>query len=127
MNRLNLILLMLCLLFSSPLYALRCGRSLVQAGDYKDYITDICGEPTYVASHYERRGNINRADFGRNDFNNRQQFPDNSVNIGNSNYAEIEILVEEWYYDFGSSRLNKLLRFENGRLKEIRDVRKRRR
>ncbi len=120
-------MLALCSLFSSPLFALRCGHSLVQIGDHKGYVADICGEPDSVESHFEKRGTVNRADVSRYNLSNRQQFPDSSVNFGQSNYAEIEILVEDWYYDFGSSRLRKILRFENGRLKEIYDAGRRRR
>ena len=40
------------LLFSNPLYAFRCGHSLVELGDDKDYVSDICGEPSSVDSHY---------------------------------------------------------------------------
>jgi hypothetical protein len=127
MERLNWFVFGICLLFSTPLFALRCGHSLVQIGDYKDYVSDICGDPNSVESHYEKRGNVNRADISRYNFNNRQQFPDNAINFGQSNYAEIEVLVENWYYDFGNSRLRKVLRFENGRLEEIIGTGKRRR
>jgi hypothetical protein len=127
MNRLNGIAFTLCLLFSAPLYALRCGHSLVQPGDYKEDVVDRCGEPDSVESHYERRGNVNRADVGQLNFNNRQQSPNNSFNFGQSNYSEIEVLVEDWYYDFGSERLRKRLRFENGRLTQIENLGRRRR
>jgi Protein of unknown function (DUF2845) len=106
-------------MFSTPLFALRCGHSLVELGDYKADIVDICGEPDSVESHYERRGNANHADSTQYGFDGRQIFPNNSLNYGQSHYAEIEVLVEEWCYDFGSERLRKVLRFENGRLKQI--------
>lgn len=119
MNRLNCFVFLFCLLFSGTTFALRCGHSLVQPGDYKEEVIDKCGEPDSVESHYERRGNVNRADVTQFNFNGQRRFPSNSFNYGQSNYAEIEVLVEEWIYDFGSLRLRKLLRFENGRLKEI--------
>jgi hypothetical protein len=34
----------------------------------------------------------------------------------------VDIIVEEWVYNFGSSRLQQYLRFENGRLMEIRNL-----
>ena len=127
MNRLNGFVFTLCLLFSAPLFALRCGHSLVQVGDYKDYVNDICGDPDNVQSHYERRGNVNRADATLNNFNGEQQFPNSSFNVGQSNYAEIEVLVEDWTYYFGSERLSKILRFENGRLIQVESLGRRRR
>jgi Protein of unknown function (DUF2845) len=128
MNRLNWITFTLCLLFSAPLFALRCGHSLVQVGDYKDYVNEICGDPDNVQSHYERRGNQIRADGTQYNFNGGRQFPNNSFSVGQSNYAEIEVLVEDWTYEFGSERLSKILRFENGRLIQIESLgRKRRR
>jgi ABC-type oligopeptide transport system substrate-binding subunit len=127
MKRLDWFALTLCLFFSAPLFALRCGHSLVQPGDRKSYVYEICGEPDYVDSHYERRGNANQANINQFNFNRNQRFPNNSFNYGQSYYEDVEILVEEWTYDFGSSRLRKLLRFENGRLKEVESLGKRRR
>jgi hypothetical protein len=106
-------------MFSTPLFALRCGHSLVELGDYKADVIDVCGEPDSVESHYERRGNANHADSTQYGFDGRRLFPNNSLSYGQSHYADIEVLVEEWYYDFGSERLRKVLRFENGRLIQI--------
>lgn len=128
MYRLIWIVIFSCLLFSEPTFALRCGHSLVQVGDYKADVHDICGEPDFVDSHYERRGSVNRADVTQNNFNrNQQRFPNNSFNFGQSHYRDVEVLVEEWVYDFNNSRLRKLLRFENGRLKEVISLSRRRR
>lgn len=99
-------------------FALRCGHSLVQEGDYKADVLDKCGEPDSVDSHYERRGSANHANAGIYDYNNRRH-QGNSFNYGQQNYQEVEVLVEEWIYDFGRARLRKLLRFENGKLKEV--------
>jgi ABC-type oligopeptide transport system substrate-binding subunit len=127
-SRLNWFVFTICLLSSAPLFALRCGHSLVQPGDYKGYVYDICGEPDYVDSHYERRGNANQANVNQFNFNGNRRNPNNSFNYGQKYYEEVEVLVEEWVYDFGSARLRKLLRFENGRLKEVENLgRKRRR
>jgi Protein of unknown function (DUF2845) len=119
--------LIICLFISAPVYALRCGHSLVQVGDYKDYVIDVCGDPDNIRSHYERRGNQMRGDATQYYLNGRQRFPSNSFSIGQSNYAEIEVLVENWTYNFGSDRLTKFLRFENGVLMGIESSGKRRR
>lgn len=78
-------------------------------------------------SHYERRGNENRADARQYNFNGPQRFPNNAFNYGQKHYQEVEVLVEEWIYNFGSARLRKLLRFENGRLKDIESLGRNRR
>jgi Protein of unknown function (DUF2845) len=128
MNRLIWIVFAASLVFSTPLYALRCGHSLVQPGDRKSYVYEICGEPDYVDAHYERRGNQSYADVRQNNYGYNRRFPNNSFGYGQSHYQDIEVLVEEWVYDFGSTRLRKLLRFENGRLIEVESLgRKRRR
>lgn len=103
MYRLNWITFTLCLLFSTLLLALRCGHSLVQSGDRKSY------------------ANINQNNFGQN-----RRFPNNSFNYGQSHHREIEVLIEEWTYDFGSARLRKLLRFENGKLIDVENLGRRR-
>ncbi len=115
------------LLCSSPAYALRCGHSLVQVGDYKDYVVDVCGDPDNIRSHYERRGNRIHGDTSQYLFNGKHGFPNTSFNMGLSNYHEIEVLVEQWTYNFGSDRLTKILQFENGVLMEIESLGKRRR
>jgi Protein of unknown function (DUF2845) len=126
MKRLNWFVFLLCFFFSAPLFALRCGHSLVDPGDYRANVYDKCGEPDSVESHYERRGNETNADITQFNFNGRNTFPNRSISIGQSAYADTEVLVEEWVYDFGRERLRKLLRFENGRLIQIIDIGKHR-
>jgi hypothetical protein len=99
----------------------------IQPGDRKSYVYETCGEPDYVDSHYERRGSQNYADVRQNNFSHNRRYHNNSFNYGKSHYQDVEVLVEEWVYDFGSSRLRKLLRFENGRLIEVENLGKRRR
>jgi hypothetical protein len=126
MNRLSLYVLLVCLLFSGQLFALRCGRSLVESGDYREDVYDKCGEPDTIQSHYEKRANLNHADNSIFNNSSRNRAPNSRFNYGQAYYQEVEVLVEEWRYDFGSSRLRKLLRFENGKLKEIIDLGRRR-
>lgn len=126
MNRLKWIAFTLCLLFSAPLFALRCGHSLVDLGDYRANVYDKCGEPDSVESHMERRSSANQANIIQFNSIGNQRIPNNALNYGQSYYADTEVLVEEWIYDFGRERLRKLLRFENGRLIQIVDLGKHR-
>lgn len=89
--------------FFSPLAqaALRCGTQLASQGDSTVYVSKICGEPEFKQqrSVYRTLGgkvvNGQRAAFGQ---------------------ETIEIIIDEWLYNFGPNRLQKKIIFENGRL-----------
>jgi Protein of unknown function (DUF2845) len=112
---------------TQPALALRCGRALVSEGDYKADVIEKCGEPDDIETHYERRGYSNNAGVTNYGLFNNRGFPSNQFNYNQQNYREVEIVVEEWFYDFGRARLRKVLRFENGRLTDVRSGRRRRR
>jgi Protein of unknown function (DUF2845) len=116
MKQSKLLLMSLCFLFSHPVFALRCGHTLVDLGNYKEEVIDKCGEPESIETHIEIRGVTNR--FGGR----TRPSPGTSINFGQQQYTEIEVVVEEWIYDFGRRRFQKHLRFENGRLTEINDL-----
>ncbi|WP_019867004.1 DUF2845 domain-containing protein [Methylovulum miyakonense] len=113
----KLLPLLACLLFSPPILALRCGHELVDLGDNKNDVLDKCGEPESIDSHIERRGASNYAN-ARNGLHS----PGTSIGYGQQQYIEVDVLVEEWVYDFGRRRLRQYLRFENGRLREIKTL-----
>jgi hypothetical protein len=112
-------LFLFCLSISPPTFALRCGHELVDIGDNKNDVLDKCGDPESVDSHIERRGASNYANARIGD---GQYNRGNSLGYGQQHYIEIDVLVEEWVYDFGRRRLQQYLRFENGRLKEIKTM-----
>ena len=115
MKRTGLLTLLLCLLFSDISYALRCGHALVEVGDYKYKVYEKCGEPDSIERHFERRVVQNSATIAP--FSSQ-----NTLRFGQQQYVEIEVLVEEWIYDFGRSRFHQLLRFENGVLTNITEL-----
>lgn len=111
----TLLFLTLFLWGSNSAYALRCGDKLLSIGDSKEVVVDLCGEPETMETHIERRGSSY--------FGSGSQFQQgNGTTIGQQQYVEIEIVVDEWIYDFGRRRLQQYLRFENGRLREIRSL-----
>jgi len=86
--------------------SMRCGNRLVSVGDGKDKVRTLCGEPTDVAFV----GTIGR-----------RAYP----GFGSYDYsyfgpAWIEVPVEVWTYNFGSTRLLRKLRFVGDELVEIR-------
>ncbi len=86
-------------------WALRCGRNLVQTGDYQYDVLHTCGEPVYVEEWEE----IDVT---------RLRSPSRTLEIGKIK----PILIEEWTYNFGRTRLMQRLRFENGVLKNIKTL-----
>jgi hypothetical protein len=111
------ILLFLMLFISAPSFALRCGHDLVDLGDNQEDVIDKCGEPESIDTHIERRRTGNYANIGH--YGNGQRRPRTSFGYGQNNFVEVDVVVEEWIYDFGRRRLQQYLRFENGKLKEI--------
>ena len=118
----NFWLLLLCLTMSQTAFALRCGSFVINEGMHKAEVYGKCGRATYVDSHIERRGSGNMTQNQPFYGGQRNTYPNSGFAYGQNNYNEVEIIVEEWVYNFGSSRLQQYLRFENGRLMEIRNL-----
>jgi len=122
MKQAFLLSLLSFLLFSTPAFAFRCQHSVIQLGDYKADVYELCGEPDSVERHIERRAAQNFSDGTQYFYNRGRKLPNGSINYGQGQYREIEVSVEEWVYNFGHSKLRKYLRFENGELTEIRNL-----
>lgn len=118
MKQPTLLLLLLSLLFSRPVFALRCGNLLVELGNYKQMVMNKCGEPESIDSHIERRAVSNSEGLSQYYGNNASS----GINYGQQQYLEIDVVVDEWLYNFGRNRFQQLLRFENGKLIEIREL-----
>ena len=88
--------------------SMRCGSKLVTVSDGKDKVRALCGEPSSVSF----QGMIRRA-------------PRYEYGYGYNRYdyygpGVIEMPVEVWTYNFGSSKLLRKLRFVGDELDEIR-------
>jgi Protein of unknown function (DUF2845) len=128
MNRIDWLVFVFCLLFSSSLFALptRCAGHRIEIGESKDTVYDLCGEPESAETYYEKRGGVNTTTVTSYFFNGQQQFPVSSLSNGQTNYTETEVLVDLWEYSFKNGRIRKSLHFENGRLKFISSLKKHR-
>lgn len=84
---------------------MRCGRKLVAIGDYKNDVYAVCGNPESIDTRTKLVGST-------------LHYPHRTLDI--HEYEEVQ--VEEWVYNFGYKRFRKYLRFENGRLVEIRNL-----
>ena len=89
----------------------QCGNKLVSLGDRKYEVLVKCGQPSSRDSHYETR--IKR------DFYRDLNPPRESERYRAPLFAEEEVEVEDWVYNFGSNRLLRFLTFENGILVSI--------
>jgi hypothetical protein len=85
---------------------LRCGSRLVNIGDGKDKVRTLCGEPSDVAF----AGTMGRRAYPGYD----------SYDYSYIGPAWIELPVEIWTYNFGSSKLLRKLRFVGDELVEVR-------
>lgn len=88
--------------------SMRCGSRLVRQGDGKDKVRSLCGEPTDVTF----QGMIRRA-------------PRHEYGFGYNRYdyygqSFVDMPIEIWTYNFGSSKLLRKLRFVGDVLEEIR-------
>ena len=91
---------------------MRCGSRLVSVGDGKDKVRALCGEPSDVAFV----GTIGRRGFPTNPGSTRY----GDYDYGFYGPAWVELPVEMWTYNFGSSKLLRKLRFVGDELVEIR-------
>ena len=87
---------------------MRCGSKLITVSDGKDKVRALCGEPSSVSF----QGVIRRA-------------PRYEYGYGYNRYdyygpGVIEMPVEVWTYNFGSSKLLRKLRFVGDELDNIR-------
>ena len=105
MKQAKFLILVLSLLYSNAIFAMRCGHSLIDIGDYKDDVYEKCGAPESIDTHTEIIGNI-------------FHFPRRTIDL--EQYTEVQ--VETWIYNFGSMRFKRYLRFENSVLVEIKTL-----
>lgn len=88
--------------------SMRCGSKLISVSDGKDKVRTLCGEPSSITF----QGVIRRA-------------PRYEYGYGSNRYdyygpGVIDMPVEVWTYNFGTSKLLRKLRFVGDELDEIR-------
>ncbi|HMU66771.1 MAG TPA: DUF2845 domain-containing protein [Cellvibrionaceae bacterium] len=119
------ILTLLCSLLLSPVaLALRCGSDVIDEGMRKIEVEQKCGPPASKDSRIEyrtvRKHRSVRDDYsGYNDLYELRQRRDRQ---SEEEVETVQVVIEEWVYNFGSTRFMQLLIFEDGRLKEIKDM-----
>ncbi|MDP3009674.1 MAG: DUF2845 domain-containing protein [Methylococcales bacterium] len=115
-------LLLLSLIISQPALALRCGAYVINEGMDKSEVYHKCGSPTSVESHIEKRSSGHLIQNQQYYGNQKRAYPDSRFTYEQNNSTQIDVIIEEWTYNFGSSRIQQSLRFENGKLMGIRNL-----
>jgi hypothetical protein len=97
-------LAVLLLIASTSAQAFRCGTRIISRGDHSSKLLRYCGEPDAIQTRLAQRQFI--ADVGH---------------LVLPGYFE-DVWVEEWTYNFGPSKLMRVVRVENGIVAEIRHL-----
>ncbi|MGI9343406.1 MAG: DUF2845 domain-containing protein [Gammaproteobacteria bacterium] len=105
------------LLMADPAFALRCGNKLVNKGSPQVKVLKYCGEPEAVQVRSMIRGG-----FPRHQLRRRVGNTEIERELLFTDRAYVEVVVEEWTYNFGPRRLMRIIRFENGIVTSIRQV-----
>lgn len=105
------------LLIADPALALRCGSKLVTTGAPQGKVLKYCGEPESVQVRSIYRAGLPRRQLRRHVGNTRAE-----PELLYSDRAYVEVIVEEWTYNFGPRRFMRIVRFENGLVTSIRQV-----
>ena len=94
---------LLLLTAAAPAHAFRCGTRIITRGDHVEKMLRFCGEPASVHTRLQTRAYV--TDFGR-------VYP---------GIVE-DVVVEEWTYNLGPNQLIKVVRVENGFVREIKQL-----
>lgn len=93
---------------------MRCGDKLVYSGDSTYTVRTKCGEPDDVNHRTEVRTVSHEVSAPCEDRQSR-------VKCSRTVETSIEVVIDDWTYDFGSNHFIQYLRFEDGKLRRITD------
>jgi hypothetical protein len=93
--------------------SLACNGRIVSSGDSRYEVKSVCGEPDDASQRVEYRSARGRVDGpcvregGR-------------LRCGQTREVVVEVVIDEWVYDFGKNRFVEYLTFEQGKLVSVR-------
>lgn len=108
------------LLAAEPALAMRCKGKLVKEGDPQAKVLKFCGEPVSTQQRLIYRSGVPYAWTGR-----RLGVERDGVSVTRReelvihDRSVVEVLIEEWTYNFGPHRLMRTVRFENGLVADV--------
>ena len=94
--------------------SLSCNGRIVETGDSRYDVRSICGEPDDASQRVEYRTVSGRVagpcsrEGGK-------------IRCSQTREQVVEVVIDEWIYDFGSNRFVEYLTFEQGRLLSVRN------
>ena len=118
----RLVIATAALLLAEPALAFRCKGKLVTEGDPQAKVLKFCGEPTSIQQRMIYRSGIPRAWVGQPACRSRTATRRSTISREElliHDRSVVEVLVEEWTYNFGPHKLMRVVRFENGLVAEI--------
>ena len=87
---------------------MRCGPRLVSTGDPQYVVQERCGPPDAVSQRMETRRVTDVV-----------QMPCPSGMCARAVERTVEVMIEEWTYDFGKRRFLQFVQFVNGRVDRV--------
>lgn len=93
--------------------SMRCGDNLASSGDTTYEVRASCGEPDAADHHVEYRTIRQRIPIPCTKDANGRERCESVIE------QTIEVVVDDWTYDFGKNRFIQHLRFEQGRLLSV--------
>lgn len=109
------------MLLAEPALAFRCKGKLVMEGDPQIKVLKFCGEPASV-----QQRTIYRSGIPRRFVSSQTALESNGGEISVSreellihDRSVVEVLVEDWTYNFGPHKLIRVVHFENGLVTDI--------
>lgn len=116
--------LLTCLLLSPAALALRCGSNVIDAGMRKIEVEQKCGAPASKDSRIEyrtvRKHRSVRGEYSG--YNDLYELRNRRDRLSEEEVETVQVVIEEWVYNFGSTRFMQLLIFEDGKLREVKDL-----
>jgi len=100
--------------------SLRCDGRLVSIKDTQIEVEDICGPATFIRSTQIKKS-VKRYQKPRRDGQLQKSETDSKTNYFFESERSYWVDLDEWTYNFGSSRFVQTLVFENGKLISIAD------
>jgi hypothetical protein len=99
---------------AQPAFAFRCDGKVIKKGDFHFEVVEHCGEPEAINTRRFLR--TQRTDLAELSVN---QLPDNYIKVGAQQQITEEVIVEDWFYNFGRNRFSQKITFENGAIVRI--------
>ncbi len=93
--------------------SLACNGRIASSGDSRYEVKAICGEPDDASQRVEYRGVRGRVSGPCTRENGK-------LRCGQTREEVVEVVIDEWVYDFGKNRFIEYVTFEQGKLVSVR-------